>query len=63
MFPISTDTTEYELITSEHIELVEMNGEAFLRVDAKALTLLAERAFVDISTFFAGIILANLLIF
>ncbi|MDC1382660.1 fumarate hydratase [Candidatus Puniceispirillum sp.] len=49
MFPITADTTEYELITSEHIKLVEMDGEAFLRVDAKALTILAERAFADIS--------------
>jgi len=49
MFPMSADTTEYELVSSDHVRLVEMDGEAFLKVDSEALTLLAERAFTDIS--------------
>ena len=49
MFPKTADTTEYELISSKHVRLVEMNDETFLRVDPEALTLLAERAFADIS--------------
>ncbi len=49
MFPKTADTTEYELISSSHVRLVEMDGETFLRVDPEALTLLAERAFADIS--------------
>ncbi|MDC0063283.1 fumarate hydratase, partial [Candidatus Puniceispirillum sp.] len=49
MFPRTADTTEYELISSNHVRLVEMNDETFLRVDPEALTLLAERAFADIS--------------
>jgi fumarate hydratase class I len=49
MFPKTADTTEYELISSNHVRLVEMNDETFLRVDPEALTLLAERAFADIS--------------
>jgi len=49
MFPKTADTTEYELISSQHVQLVEMESETFLRVDAAALTLLAERAFADIS--------------
>jgi len=49
MFPMSADTTEYELVSSDHVRLVEMDGEAFLKVDPEALTLLAERAFTDIS--------------
>ena len=49
MFPITADTTEYELISRSHVRLVEMDGEAFLRVSPEALTLLAERAFTDIS--------------
>jgi Tartrate dehydratase alpha subunit/Fumarate hydratase class I, N-terminal domain len=49
MFPKTADTTEYELISSSHVRLVEMNNETFLRVDPEALTLLAERAFADIS--------------
>ena len=59
MFPTTADTTEYEFITDEYIRLVELNGETFLRVDAKALTLLAERAFADI---FEALTLASLLI-
>ena len=49
MFPLGPDDTEYELVSSAHINLVEMDGETFLRVDPKGLTLLAERAFTDIS--------------
>ena len=49
MFPTTEDTTEYELISSDHVRLVEMDGETFLRVDPAALTVLAERAFADIS--------------
>ena len=49
MFPKTADTTEYELISSNHVRLVEMDGETFLRVEPEALTLLAERAFADIS--------------
>ena len=49
MFPTTEDKTEYELISSDHVRLVEMDGETFLRVDPAALTQLAERAFADIS--------------
>ncbi|MDA0358190.1 MAG: fumarate hydratase [Proteobacteria bacterium] len=49
MFPMSADTTKYELVSSDHVRLVEMDGEPFLKVDPEALTILAERAFTDIS--------------
>ena len=49
MFPIAADTTEYELVTSDHVKLVEIDGEQFLRVAPEGLTELAERAFTDIS--------------
>ena len=49
MFPVTADTTEYELISHNYVRLVEMDGEKFLRVDPEALTMLAERAFADIS--------------
>ena len=45
MFPTTADSTEYELVSSDHVRLVEMEGETFLRVDPEGLTLLAERAF------------------
>ena len=49
MFPLAADTTEYELVTSDHVKLVEIDGEQFLRVAPEGLTELAERAFTDIS--------------
>ena len=49
MFPLATDTTEYELVTSDHVKLVEIDDEKFLRVAPEGLTKLAERAFTDIS--------------
>ena len=41
MFPATADTTEYELVSSDHVRLVEMEDETFLRVDPEGLTLLA----------------------
>jgi fumarate hydratase class I len=49
MFPLAEDTTEYELVSKDHVELVEMGGESFLKVAPEALRLLAQRAFTDIS--------------
>ena len=44
MFPLAADTTEYELVSSDHVKLVEIGNEQFLRVAAEGLTELAERA-------------------
>ena len=49
MFPLGPDETEYELVSTDHVRVVEMDGETFLRVDPAGLTLLAERGFKDIS--------------
>ena len=49
MFPLGPDETEYELVSSDHVKLVELDGETFLRVEPEGLTLLAARAFTDIS--------------
>ena len=49
MFPLATDDTEYELVSSDHVALAELDGETFLKVDPEALRLLAARAFTDIS--------------
>ena len=49
MFPLADDTTEYELVTSDYVKLVEIDGEQFLRVAPEGLTELAEQAFTDIS--------------
>jgi len=49
MFPLGDDSTEYELVTSDHVTLVELGGETFLKIEPEALRLLAQRAFTDIS--------------
>ena len=49
MFPLGNDTTEYELVTADHVQLVELGGDTFLKVEPEALRLLAQRAFTDIS--------------
>ena len=38
MFPIAADTTEYELVKPDHVKLVEIDGEQFLRVAPEGLT-------------------------
>ena len=42
MFPLAADNNEYELVTSDHVKLVEIDGEQFLRVAPEGLTELAE---------------------
>ena len=49
MFPLAEDATEYELVTTDGVEVIELDGETFLKVAPKALTTLAARAFTDIS--------------
>ena len=49
MFPQAPDATEYELVTDQHVETVELGGESFLKVEPEGLRLLAQRAFTDIS--------------
>ncbi len=51
MFPLGPDKTEYELLSRDYVKMVELNGENFLQIDPAGLTLLAERAFTDISHF------------
>ena len=49
MFPLGDDETEYELVSTDHVEMVELGGESFLKIAPEALRLLAQRAFTDIS--------------
>lgn len=48
-FPLGTDNTEYEKITSDHVSVVEFNGKPMLKVEPEALTLLANEAFKAVS--------------
>jgi fumarate hydratase class I len=51
MFPLKDDTTEYRLLTADHILAVDVDGTRLLRVNPEGLTLLAEQAFGDVSHF------------
>lgn len=48
-FPLSTDTTEYEKISSEHVSVVDFEGQSVLKVEPEALTLLANEALKAVS--------------
>jgi fumarate hydratase class I len=49
MFQVGPDTTDYELLTSDHVAVVDVDGTQVLKVAPEALALLANRAFTDVS--------------
>ena len=49
IFPISVEETEYVKISDSYIKISKINNKEILVVDPKALTLLAQRAFKDVS--------------
>ena len=49
LLPVGEDRTDYELVTSDHVSRLEIDGEAFIKVAPEGLRLLSERAFKDIS--------------
>jgi len=49
MFPIGEDTTEYRKLTHEHISIKLFEGVEILKIASEGLTLLAEKAFRDVS--------------
>ncbi len=50
-FPIDKDDTEYRLITKDFVSTIEVDGREILKIDPKALELLAEEAMTDVSFF------------
>jgi fumarate hydratase class I len=48
-FPVGKDTTQYRLVTQDHVEVVALDGREVLRVDRQALKLLAREAMRDAS--------------
>jgi fumarate hydratase class I len=48
-FPLTKDSTTYKLISTDYISTIEIDGREILKVDAKALELLAEQAMADVS--------------
>ena len=49
MFPLTEDTTEYRLLTEDHVSTAAFDGAEVLKVSAQGLTFLAEQAFKDVS--------------
>ena len=43
-FPLGPDTTEYELVSTEHVTVAEFEGKPILKIAPEALTLLAAEA-------------------
>jgi len=48
-FPLGEDTTQYKLLTRDHVSLVKFDGQEMLKVEPNALTLLAAQALHDVS--------------
>jgi fumarate hydratase class I len=48
-FPLGEDTTQYRLVTSEHVRVEDFNGQPILIVEPEALERLANEATKDIS--------------
>src|SRR5688572_1483317 len=49
LFPLGPDTTPYRKLTSAGVSEVGFEGQRILKVEAAALRLLAEQAFIDIN--------------
>ncbi len=49
IFPVSIDETEYLKISDLYVKTSKINNEEILIIDPKALTLLSQRAFKDVS--------------
>lgn len=50
-YPVQKDTTQYQLLTKEHVSIVECDGRKILKVAPEGLELLAREAFRDVSYF------------
>ena len=48
-FPLNEDNTEYKKISSEYVSTVKFEGEEILKIEPKALEVLAEQAMNDVS--------------
>ena len=49
MFPLTEDSTEYRLLTEDHVSTADFDGAEVLKVSAQGLTFLAEQAFNDVA--------------
>lgn len=49
LFPLGEDTTQYRLLTKEHIRIREFEGKEVLMIEPQAITLLTNQAFKDVA--------------
>lgn len=49
MFSLGEDTTEYRLLSKDHVSVTSFEGKELLKIEPEALTLLAETAFKDVA--------------
>jgi len=49
MFPLKEDTTEYRLLSTDHVSVTRHEGRDIVKIEPEALALLSEEAFRDIS--------------
>ena len=49
VFPLNKDETDYRLLTTQFVSIVEFEGNEILKVDIEGLKLLSETAFADIN--------------
>ncbi|MCD6184933.1 MAG: fumarate hydratase [Deltaproteobacteria bacterium] len=49
MFPVGQDDTDYDCLTKKHVTASTFEGKNILKIAGEGLTLLAERAFRDVS--------------
>lgn len=59
-FPLSGDATEYRLLTRDHVSVERLGGREILKVEPRALTLLAREAFTDVNFLLRSAHLAKL---
>lgn len=48
-YPLSKDETKYKKVSSDYVSTIEIDGRKILKVDPKALEILAETAMADVS--------------
>jgi len=48
-YPVEKDTTEYRLLTKDHVKTVEADGRKILKIDPQGIELLAREAYNDVS--------------
>jgi len=48
-FPLKKDETKYKLISTDYISTIEVDGREILKINPKALELVAQEAMVDVS--------------